>query len=141
MSSKLLYELREVSFWMYGEENYTIEIDGEPELYQEFKNPLEAWTCFADVIDLQVRKHMKELSSLRGELYRVREVSLFCTGEGVFIIEVDTETEPYGPFRTLLEAWVIFINVLDSRVRRRIGDMLEKQGRNRYTGELIDGEK
>lgn len=34
-----------------------------------------------------------------------------------------------------LEAWVRFIDRLDCRVRRRIGDKLERDGRNRYTGE------
>ena len=32
-------------------------------------------------------------------------------------------------------AWSCFVDVLDGRVRRRIGDMLEKEGKNRYTGE------
>lgn len=33
-----------------------------------------------------------------------------------------------------LEAWTSFIDRLDSRMRRRIGDQLEQQGRDRHTG-------
>jgi hypothetical protein len=33
-----------------------------------------------------------------------------------------------------LEAWADFINILDCRVRKQIGDDLEANGRNRYTG-------
>lgn len=34
-----------------------------------------------------------------------------------------------------LESWSIFICRLDAKVRRRIGDELERQGKNRYTGQ------
>ena len=34
----------------------------------------------------------------------------------------------------LLEAWTLFIQNLDCLMRRRIGDRLEQQGKNRYTG-------
>ena len=33
-----------------------------------------------------------------------------------------------------LEAWGMFMDRLDARVRRRIGDELERAGKNRYTG-------
>lgn len=37
-----------------------------------------------------------------------------------------------------LEAWTRFIDLLDARVRRRIGDELERAGKNRYTGEPLE---
>ena len=36
-----------------------------------------------------------------------------------------------------LKSWTRFIDRLDVTVRRHIGDELERQGRNRYTGEAI----
>lgn len=36
-----------------------------------------------------------------------------------------------------LEAWTMFIDRLDLRVRRRIGDELESKGKNRYTGQPL----
>jgi hypothetical protein len=36
-----------------------------------------------------------------------------------------------------LEAWARFIDKLDSAGRRSIGDTLEQQNRNRYTGQVI----
>lgn len=33
-----------------------------------------------------------------------------------------------------IAAWSIFFDLVDQSVRRRIGNMLEKDGRNRYTG-------
>lgn len=33
-----------------------------------------------------------------------------------------------------LEAWNVYVTLLDTAVRRSIGDMLEHSGRNRYTG-------
>lgn len=38
-----------------------------------------------------------------------------------------------------LEAWSVYIALLDTAVRRSIGDMLETTGRNRYTGEVKNG--
>lgn len=38
-----------------------------------------------------------------------------------------------------LEAWSVYIALLDMAVRRSIGDMLEVTGRNRYTGEIKNG--
>ena len=40
-----------------------------------------------------------------------------------------------------LVAWNVFINRLDSEVRRKLGDDLECNGRNRYTGEPQTDEK
>lgn len=40
-----------------------------------------------------------------------------------------------------LEAWTRFVDRLDAKGRRRIGDVLERQGRNRYTGEVIKNGK
>lgn len=39
-------------------------------------------------------------------------------------------------FDNPLEAWSAYIALLDTAVRRSIGDMLEATGRNRYTGEI-----
>ena len=36
-----------------------------------------------------------------------------------------------------LESWTRFIDRLDAKGRSHIGDALERQGRNRYTGEAI----
>lgn len=38
-----------------------------------------------------------------------------------------------------LEAWNAYVTLLDTAVRRSIGDMLEHSGRNRYTGGENDG--
>lgn len=40
-----------------------------------------------------------------------------------------------------LESWTRFIDRLDAKGRRSIGDTLERQGRNRYTGEVINDGK
>lgn len=40
-----------------------------------------------------------------------------------------------------LIAWDGFINRLDSTVRRKIGDDLERSGRSRYTGEPMTAEQ
>lgn len=42
-------------------------------------------------------------------------------------------------FDNPLEAWSVYIALLDTAVRRSIGDMLEATGRNRYTGEIKNG--
>ena len=49
-------------------------------------------------------------------------------------MSIEGEPDAGRTFENPLEAWTLFIDLLDSRVRRRIGDMLEKQGKNRYTG-------
>jgi hypothetical protein len=38
-------------------------------------------------------------------------------------------------------AWDVFISRLDSSVRRNLGDQMERNGRNRYTGEPETDEK
>lgn len=38
------------------------------------------------------------------------------------------------PNENPLEAWTTFLDVLDCRVRRSIGNELEKEGKDRYTG-------
>jgi hypothetical protein len=38
-------------------------------------------------------------------------------------------------------AWNVFISSLDSGVRRKIGDQMEQNGRNRYTGEPMTAEQ
>lgn len=66
-------------------------------------------------------------------LYKCREVELAAVGKK-FIVNIASEGER-GKFSNPISAWNCFIDVLDGRVRRRIGDMLEQDGRNRYTGE------
>lgn len=66
-------------------------------------------------------------------LYELREIKLQQRG-GRYVVIIDGEPEPRGDFENPLEAWDCFMNIVDTRVRRRIGDMLEKQGKNRYTG-------
>lgn len=68
-------------------------------------------------------------------LYELRGVSLSVDGE-IYIVRVDGKPEQERGFLNPLEAWRVFVETLDCRVRHRIGDMLEKHGRNRYTGEF-----
>lgn len=65
--------------------------------------------------------------------YELGEVSLKQCG-GRYIVSVEGEPEAGGSYENPLEAWVRFIDTADCRVRRRIGDLLIKQGKNRYTG-------
>lgn len=67
-------------------------------------------------------------------LYKCREVELVQEG-CAYIVRIAGE-ETRGSFTNPLLAWGCFIDVLDGRVRRRIGDMLEREGKNRYTGQL-----
>lgn len=71
---------------------------------------------------------------MKKTLYQLREVSLFYSGES-YTVEVEGEPELSQEFNNPLEAWTRFVDIIDSRVRHRIGDMLESQGYSRYTGE------
>lgn len=66
-------------------------------------------------------------------LYELREVHLRQV-EGKYFVTIDGAPDDGGEFNNPLEAWTRFIDLIDMRVRRRIGDLLEKQGFNRYTG-------
>ena len=66
-------------------------------------------------------------------LYRLREVQLKQSGER-YVVSIDGEPDTGRSYVNPLEAWTQFIDTVDCRVRRRIGDLLEKQGKNRYTG-------
>lgn len=66
-------------------------------------------------------------------LYELREVHLLQVDDKYFVT-IDGAPEDGGEFSNPLEAWTRFIELIDMRVRRRIGDLLEKQGFNRYTG-------
>lgn len=72
-------------------------------------------------------------------LYQCREVQLLQSGRA-YVVEIAGEG-PRGEFANPLEAWSCFIDILDGRVRRRIGDMLERQGLDRFTGKKIGGKK
>ncbi len=68
-------------------------------------------------------------------VYKLGPVRLTQRG-GQYVVNIDGEPEAEGIYENPIEAWTRFIDSADSRVRRRIGDLLEKQGRNRYTGAL-----
>ena len=67
-------------------------------------------------------------------LYALREVQLIKAGNK-YIVAVNEEPEKTAKFDNPLLAWAHFVDLIDVRVRRRIGDMLEKEKKNRYTGE------
>ena len=69
----------------------------------------------------------------RKPLYELREVHLWQDGDR-YIVTVDGNDAAEAEFDNPLEAWSRFADILDARVRRRIGDMLDRHGRNRYTG-------
>lgn len=59
----------------------------------------------------------------------------------IFAYEKSTDTyivkRPGGKtvkYQNPIEAWTYYVTIFDVAVRNRIGDMLEKQGKNRYTG-------
>lgn len=67
--------------------------------------------------------------------YKLAEVAL-ARRNGRYVISVGGEPLAGESYENPLEAWVRFLDIADCRVRRRIGDLLESQGRNRYTGEI-----
>ena len=69
-------------------------------------------------------------------LYKCREVDLALQDDEYFV-RIEGEAAR-GCFRNPIMAWSCFIDVLDGRVRRRIGDMLEQEGKNRFTGEPLE---
>lgn len=67
--------------------------------------------------------------------YELAGVRLTRQGEGYAVTKDGIPV--YGsPWENPLEAWVHFISSVEDAVRPRIGDYLESQGRDRYTGEL-----
>lgn len=66
-------------------------------------------------------------------VYKLGEVNLTQRG-GRYVVSIDGEPDTGGSYENPLEAWTQFIDTVDCRVRRRIGDLLETQGKNRYTG-------
>ena len=66
-------------------------------------------------------------------VYKLGEVQLTQRG-GRYVVSIDGEPDTGGSYENPLEAWTHFISTVDCRVRRRIGDLLETQGKNRYTG-------
>lgn len=67
-------------------------------------------------------------------LYKCRDVMLIQDSGGVYRVCTGGAGDTPRGFENPLEAWSCFIDTLDGRVRRRIGDMLENEGKNRYTG-------
>lgn len=49
-----------------------------------------------------------------------------------FIVRLPKKTQI--EYDNPIEAWTSYVSLFDIAVRKRIGDMLEKQGKNRYTG-------
>ncbi|MEG0273248.1 MAG: hypothetical protein RR639_04230 [Hydrogenoanaerobacterium sp.] len=76
---------------------------------------------------------MCEVKSGDKLLYHCREVTLLQHGDEYLVHSGDSGKAI--SFTNPLEAWSCFIVTLDCHVRRRIGDMLEHEGKNRYTGE------
>ncbi len=68
-------------------------------------------------------------------VYRLGSVRL-AQQNGQYVVSIDGEPEAESIYENPIEAWSRFIDSADSRVRHRIGDLLEMQGRNRYTGAL-----
>lgn len=68
-------------------------------------------------------------------LYKCREVEMRLLN-GKYFVGIEDEGNRAVFFNPIL-AWSFFVDVLDGRVRRRIGDMLEQEGKNRYTGEPL----
>lgn len=129
-TEKNLYELCGISLSFDGV-LYFVKIDGRSE--RAYFNPLEAWSIFEITLDCRVRRRIGDIvMSGKRLLFKLREFSLSFDGE-MYVVRIDGEPEERF-FFNLLEAWRAFWETLDCRVRRRIGDMLEKQGRNRYTG-------
>lgn len=52
-----------------------------------------------------------------------------------YITEVLDSTLSECKSENPLESWSVFLCRLDAKARRRIGDELERQGKNRYTGQ------
>jgi len=69
-------------------------------------------------------------------MYECRGLRLSCDESGRLFRVTDGEAlvlESGNP----LESWVLFLDRLDCLMRRRIGDMLARQGRSRHTGEEL----
>lgn len=66
-------------------------------------------------------------------VYKLGEVQL-TQRDGRYVVSIDGEPDAGGSYENPIEAWTQFIDTVDCRVRRRIGDLLETQGKNRYTG-------
>ncbi len=57
-------------------------------------------------------------------------VLLGCTSDGAGGLRYESKLEYENP----LEAWSVYIMRADALLRRRLGDKLEAEGKNRYTG-------
>lgn len=72
------------------------------------------------------------------ELFNNRGFTL-CYNRIYGTYHVATPNGDKACYENPLEAWSVYIALLDAAVRRSIGDMLEATGRNRYTGEIKNG--
>ncbi len=71
---------------------------------------------------------MKVMFNNRGVLL------LYDENTNTYIVQAKAEQRIYD---NPLIAWNDYITVLDSAVRKQIGNLMESQHRNRYTGERI----
>lgn len=67
-------------------------------------------------------------------MYKMAGVEL-TRKDGKYIVTVDGKIVEYGVTTNPILAWRRFLGCVDDRVCRRIGDYLETQGLDRYTGE------
>lgn len=64
---------------------------------------------------------------------RWRGISMqYCQDSGKYIVTTKNTSKEYD---NPLEAWNTYVTQIDIAGRRYIGNMLSKQGKNRYTGE------
>lgn len=57
----------------------------------------------------------------------------YCQDSNKYIVTVKSTSKEYD---NPLEAWSTYLTLIDIAGRRYIGNMLDKQGKNRYTGEI-----
>ena len=70
---------------------------------------------------------------MKQTMYTCRGVTLATDGDA-YIVTFPHEREAEA-FANPIKAWATYWDAVDCAVRRRIGDMLEAEGKNRYTGE------
>ena len=59
----------------------------------------------------------------------------YCQDSNKYIVTVKSTNKEYD---NPLEAWSTYLTLIDIAGRRYIGNMLDKQGKNRYTGEISE---
>ena len=59
----------------------------------------------------------------------------YCQDSNKYIVTVKSTSKEYD---NPLEAWSTYLTLIDIAGRRYIGNMLSKQGKNRYTDEISE---